>query len=66
MGVMFGNFLRRERERWGLSVEQAARWFHVSPYRYREIEEGSAWPDWETYDRISRLFGWDSHDRAVD
>jgi hypothetical protein len=58
--------VRKERQRWGLSIEQAAQWFHVAPRRYREIEGGTAWPDADTYDRISRLFGWDYHDRVVD
>lgn len=22
------------------------------------LEGGEQWPDWETYDRIERLFGW--------
>jgi hypothetical protein len=25
---------------------------------------GMCWPDWETYERISRLFGWDSTEHA--
>ena len=49
-----------------MTLEEAARWFHVTPRRYRAIEAGVCWPDWDTYERISRLFGWDYHDRAVD
>jgi DNA-binding XRE family transcriptional regulator len=52
------DLIRRDRKRWRLSVEEAARWFHVTPRHYRDIEDGSAWPDWDTYDRICKVFGW--------
>jgi transcriptional regulator with XRE-family HTH domain len=56
--TMFGDVLRRDRERYGLSIAQAARRFGVRPSEYREIEAGTRWPSFETYDRIATLFGW--------
>lgn len=50
--------LRRDRERSGLSISQAAWRLGIKPAEYRRIEEESAWPDWEAYDRICKLFGW--------
>jgi DNA-binding XRE family transcriptional regulator len=55
---MFGDMLKRDRTRWGLSVGQAAWRVGVSPAVYREIEAGTRWPSFETYDRICELFGW--------
>jgi transcriptional regulator with XRE-family HTH domain len=55
---MFGDMLRRDRERSGLSVGQAAWRFGVRPSEYREIEAGTRWPSFDTYDRIAKLFGW--------
>jgi hypothetical protein len=55
---MFGDMLQRDRTRWGLSIGQAAWRFHVSPAVYRELEAGTRWPSFETYDRICKLFGW--------
>jgi transcriptional regulator with XRE-family HTH domain len=55
---MFSDLLRRDRERAGLSVEQAARLLRVAPAGYRSLEAGDRWPSWETYDRIAEAFGW--------
>jgi hypothetical protein len=30
----------------------------IEPAEYRRIEEETARPNWETYDRICDLFGW--------
>jgi hypothetical protein len=30
----------------------------VSPRKYRELEAGDCSPDFETYDRICKLYGW--------
>jgi predicted transcriptional regulator len=54
---MFGDMLRRDRERWGFSVGQAAWRFGVSPKEYRELEAGTSWASFDTYDRICKLFG---------
>jgi hypothetical protein len=45
---MFSELLRRDRERCGLSVGRAAYQLRLTPARYRELELGEAWPDWET------------------
>jgi transcriptional regulator with XRE-family HTH domain len=56
--TMFSDLLRRDRERYGLSPEQAARTLGVSQSVYRALEAAERRPDWETFDRIERLFGW--------
>jgi transcriptional regulator with XRE-family HTH domain len=55
---MFSDLLRQDRERFGLSVDEAARRLGVTPSAYRELEAGERWPSWETYDRIAAAFGW--------
>jgi hypothetical protein len=55
---MFGDLLQRDRERWGLTVGQAAWRFGIIPAVYRELEAGTRFPNFETYDRICKLFGW--------
>jgi predicted transcriptional regulator len=56
--TIFGDRLKRDRERWGLSVGQAAWWYGVSPSVYRELEAGTRWPSSDKYERICDLFGW--------
>jgi hypothetical protein len=56
--TVFADKLRRDRERWGLSVVQAAAHFDVRPSEYRELEAGERWPSFDTYDRMCELFGW--------
>jgi DNA-binding XRE family transcriptional regulator len=56
--TMFAELLRHDRERHGLSVEQAARRVGVPPVAYAKFEAGERWPSWETYDRIAAAFGW--------
>jgi transcriptional regulator with XRE-family HTH domain len=58
MGAMVGELIRRDRERSGLSLEQAASRLQVPPRRYLKLEAGEIWPDFENLDRIERLFGW--------
>jgi ribosome-binding protein aMBF1 (putative translation factor) len=55
--TLFGDFVRRDRERSGLSTAQAAWRFCVSTRVYREIEAGTRWPDFDTYLRMSTLYG---------
>jgi transcriptional regulator with XRE-family HTH domain len=55
---MFSDLLRADRERYGLTVEQAARRLRVSPVVYRKLEAGSGRPEWATYDRIAAALGW--------
>lgn len=44
--TMFSDLLRTDRERAGLTVEQAAGMIGVSPALYRALEAGGQWPDW--------------------
>jgi transcriptional regulator with XRE-family HTH domain len=55
---MFSEMLRRDRERSGLRVAQMAWRLGINPAAYRRLEEEAAWPSFETYDRICKLFGW--------
>ena len=55
---MFSDLLRGDRERSGLTVEQAARRLGVPAVAYRQLEGGEWWPDWTTYDRVAAAFGW--------
>jgi DNA-binding XRE family transcriptional regulator len=50
--------LRDDRSRWGWSEAQAARRVGVSVRTYRAFEAGEQAPNFETYDRICKLFGW--------
>jgi hypothetical protein len=56
--TMFSDMRRRDRERWGLRLARASWLFGVSVRELRELEAGSRWPDFDTYDRIAKLFGW--------
>jgi hypothetical protein len=55
---MFGDMLQRDRKRWGLRLARASWLFGVSVRELRELEAGTRWPDFETYDRICKLCGW--------
>jgi transcriptional regulator with XRE-family HTH domain len=55
---MLGELLRRDRDKRGLSLEEAARLLQITAVRLRKLEADEAWPDWETYDLICKLFGW--------
>ncbi|MDP9331203.1 MAG: helix-turn-helix domain-containing protein [Actinomycetota bacterium] len=55
---MFAAMLRRDRERWGLTIAQAAWRLGVRSSEYRELEAGTRWPSFDTYDRICKLFAW--------
>jgi Helix-turn-helix domain len=47
-----------ERERLGLSVARASWLVGVSVREYRELEVGERCPDFETWNRICKLYGW--------
>jgi predicted transcriptional regulator len=55
---MVSDMLRRDRERFGFSIGQAAWRLGVSPAEYRRLEAGTCWPSFETWDRICKLYGW--------
>ena len=50
--------LRRDRERWGVRVRQAAWLLGVSVREYRKLEAGERSPDSKTWDAICELYGW--------
>jgi transcriptional regulator with XRE-family HTH domain len=56
--TIFSDVLRQDRQRAGLTAEQAARRLGVSAVAHRKLEAGERWPSWETYDRIAAAFGW--------
>lgn len=62
--MKLGALLKRDREGSGFTVNQTAEVLEITPARYRQLEDGSVLPDWDTYDRICRLFGWPRIDPA--
>jgi DNA-binding XRE family transcriptional regulator len=58
MPAAFRMMPEEDRKRAGWSVGQAAWRLGVSIREYRELETGDRWPNWETWDRICKLFGW--------
>jgi Helix-turn-helix domain len=54
----FPELLRKDRERRGFTVGQVAWRLDVKPQKYRELEAGERFPDFETWDRICKLYGW--------
>jgi hypothetical protein len=50
--------LRRDRERWGMSVVEVGWRFGITRREYIALEEGTAKPSSDTYDRICELYGW--------
>ena len=56
--AMLPTMLEQDRIRAGWSVGQAAWELGVSIRTYRELEASDRSPNWETFDRICRLFGW--------
>jgi transcriptional regulator with XRE-family HTH domain len=55
---MYSTMLERDRKRSGLGLARAAWLLGVSVPELRELEAGTRWPDFDTYDRICKLFGW--------
>ena len=54
----FPDMLALDRKRSGFTIGQAAWCLGVSPREYRELELGKGSPNFETWDRICKLFGW--------
>jgi transcriptional regulator with XRE-family HTH domain len=55
---MFSDLLRRDREAAGLSIGQAAGRLRLTAAEYRRLEAGVRTPNFETWDRICKLYGW--------
>jgi predicted transcriptional regulator len=58
MAAAYPKMLEHDRQQAGWSVGQAAWQLGVSIAEYRELEAGKRSPDFETWDRICKLFGW--------
>ena len=54
---MFADMLQCDRQRHGFTVGQVAWRLGVTVREYREIEAG-AFPSFEVWDRICKLYGW--------
>lgn len=55
--AMLPTMLEEDRKRAAWSAGQAAWRLGISVREYRELVAGERAPSWETWDRISRLFG---------
>jgi hypothetical protein len=49
---------KKDRERRGFTIGQVAWRLGVTPHEYRELEAGIHSPDFETWGRICKLYGW--------
>jgi Helix-turn-helix domain len=54
----FRQMMRDDRERLGLSIARASWLVGISVREYRDLEAGEGYPDYETWDRICKLYGW--------
>jgi transcriptional regulator with XRE-family HTH domain len=54
----FPDLLKKDRERHGFTIGQVAWRIGVKPREYREFEAGTRSPDFDTRDRICKLYGW--------
>ena len=58
MVPLFAGMLERDRKREGLRVCQVAWLLGVSVREYRELEAGTSFPTFDTWDRMCKLYGW--------
>ena len=54
----FPVMMERDRKREGFRVCRAAWLIGVSVREYRELEAGTRSPDFDTWNRICKLYGW--------
>ena len=54
----YPRMLEQDRRRRGFTVGQVAWRLGVKPQEYRALEAGDAVPDFDTWDRICKLYGW--------
>jgi DNA-binding XRE family transcriptional regulator len=54
----FPDLLKKDRERRGFTIGQVAWRLGVEPQEYRTLEDGKRTPNFETWDRICKLYGW--------
>ena len=50
--------MRRDRERLGLSIGEAAWLLKIKPWDYQRLEEGEGRPSIDQVERMYELFGW--------
>jgi hypothetical protein len=50
--------MKDDRGRLGLSLARASWLVGASAREYRALEDGESYPDFETWDRICKLYGW--------
>jgi transcriptional regulator with XRE-family HTH domain len=55
---MLGTLLRRDRERQGLTLAQAAGRIGVSAAKLRRIEDGDPINECDVWDRLATFYGW--------
>jgi len=55
--AMLPDMLRRDRERWGMSVGEAG-WAGSTRREYVAIEDGERPPNADQYEAICEFFGW--------
>jgi len=58
VAAAFPKMLRTDRERNGFTVGQVAWRIGVTPEEYRDLEAGTRWPSFETWDAICKLYWW--------
>jgi hypothetical protein len=54
----FRSMLKEDRRRRGFTLGQVAWRLGISPVEYRGLEAGDAVPDFDSWDRICKLYGW--------
>jgi hypothetical protein len=54
----FPDMLLTDRERRGFTVGQVAWRVGLKPQEYPELEAGIRSPDFDTWDRVCKLYGW--------
>jgi hypothetical protein len=56
--AMLPDMLRRDRERWGMSVGEAGWRLGITRREYVAIEDGERLPNADQYEAICEFFGW--------
>ena len=63
--MMLPDILRKDRERWGMSVGEAGWRLGLARREYVAIEDGERAPNSTEYEAICEFFGWPDARRAV-
>lgn len=58
MAAAFRAMLREDRKRRGFTVGQVAWRLGISKGEYLELESGDAFPNFDVWDKMCKLFGW--------